>query len=303
MIEFTTQVDVSIILRRILSGHADKVKNQIIDTARVQIRREVQALDFFGLFASKSISEKFTIAAMRDFEVQCNAYYQGLLAEIPDEASTCHVHIAKVIADFATDESINRLRIVVLPIVSIIKRYRIALQYPISVLVAVKTTFQKEIEACRARIVNIDREIALLNTNELVLVWQDDWTESNGFHPRHHSAFNAGGIPIAHVGEDLWRGTHCTWKNLSGSVFEAWYEGDFWVNCIGHIKIYVRKQDQHRAKLNQLRADKDRISAEINATISSVAIEPDSRLCPLGLDCFTLRMHLILFSIAIADFC
>jgi hypothetical protein len=276
MTEFTKQVDVSIILRRILSGYADKMKNQVIDTACVQIRRQVQTLDFFGVFASKSISDKFILAARHDFEVQCNAYYQRLLVEIPDEASTCQVHISKAISDFVTGELIDRLRTTILPIVTIIKRYRIARQYPICVLVAVKTTFQKEIEACRARIVNIEREIGVLNTTELVLIWQDDWKESNGFHPTHCCSFNTGGIPIAYVDEDLWSGTHCTWKNLSGSVFKASYEADFWVNCIGHIKIYVRKQDQHRAKLAQLRADKDRISAEITGTWNQKIVKVDT---------------------------
>jgi hypothetical protein len=275
MIQFTTQVDVSVILRRTLIGHAEKVKNQVVETACVQIRRDVQQLDFDGIFASKSMSERFILAAKHDFELQCNAYYHGMLLEIRDEESACQVHIANVISDFVTGQLIDRLRTTIFPIVAIIKRYRIALQYPIHVLAAVKTTLQNEIQRRRATILDLERQIALLDTTELVLVWQDDWKESNGFHPKHYCTFNAGGIPIAHVGEDLWSGTHCNWKSLSGSVFEAWYEADFWVNCIGHVKIYVRKRDQQRAKLTQLRADKDRISIEITGIVNQKIAKVD----------------------------
>jgi hypothetical protein len=268
MVEFTTQVDVSIILRRILSGYAEKVKNQVVDAACVQIRKEVQVLDFYGVFASKTISQKYIIAAKHDFEFQCDRYYQGLLVEIRDEASTYQVHIEKALADFCTAESIERLRMTSGPIISIIKQYRVALQYPISVLNDVKSTWEKRVQELRPRLATVEGEIAALDTRDLVLVWEDRWREGDGMYPTHSCHYNTGGIPMAYIDENIHRLTHSTSRYVTDAVFQVSYKAEFWCNCVGQVKIYVRKQDQHRAKLAQLGADKARISTELTGIVN-----------------------------------
>jgi hypothetical protein len=120
----------------------------------------------------------------------------------------------------------------------------------------------------RTSVGNIERQIATLDTGELVKVWQDDWKKTEGGRPRYRCYHDTGGIPIAHVDVDLWRGTNCCWSRTDGSVFEGVYQADFWVNCIGHVKIYVRKRDQHKKTLAQLRVDQVRISAEMTQMLN-----------------------------------